>query len=227
MKGHPVAYSRSVITELMVPSYTNFGGKVHGGTLMSLMDKLAYVCASKHAGNYCVTVSVDNVQFLRPVEVGEVVSLMGSINYVGKKSLVVGIKVVAENLQEGVSKHTNTCYFTMVAKDADGSTAEVPPLILESEEDVRRFCSALQRRRIREEGVAFMTDTNQRSLITMPLPIFWQMSGVSCRSAIPESHECASVLCAGSSGPAVKRVRPSTITALSVASSAIPMKAAV
>ena len=65
MKGHPVAYSRSVITELMVPSYTNFGGKVHGGTLMSLMDKLAYVCASKHAGNYCVTVSVDNVQFLR------------------------------------------------------------------------------------------------------------------------------------------------------------------
>ena len=56
MKGHPVAYSRSVITELMVPSYTNFGGKVHGGTLMSLMDKLAYVCASKHAGNYCVTV---------------------------------------------------------------------------------------------------------------------------------------------------------------------------
>ena len=157
MKGHPVAYSRSVITELMVPSYANFGGKVHGGTLMSLMDKLAYVCASKHAGNYCVTVSVDNVQFLLPVEVGEVVSLMGSVNYVGKKSLVVGIKVVTENLQEGSSKHTNTCYFTMVAKSADGTTAEVPPLILESEEDVRRFCSALQRRRSREEGVSFMT----------------------------------------------------------------------
>jgi len=83
---------------------------------------------------------------------------MGSVNYVGKKSLVVGIKVVAENLQESESKHTNTCYFTMVAKSADGSTAEVPPLILESEEDVRRFCSALQRRRIREEGVGFMTE---------------------------------------------------------------------
>lgn len=158
MTGHPVAYSRSVITELMVPSYANFGGKVHGGTLMSLMDKLAYVCSSKHAGNYCVTVSVDNVQFLRPVEVGEVVSLMGSINYVGKKSLVVGIKVVAENLQDGVSKHTNTCYFTMVAKGPGGETAEVPPLVLESEDDVRRFCSALQRRRIREEGVAFMNE---------------------------------------------------------------------
>jgi uncharacterized protein (TIGR00369 family) len=158
MNGHPVAYSRSVITELMVPSYANFGGKVHGGMLMSLMDKLAYVCSSKHAGNYCVTVSVDNVQFLRPVEVGEVVSLMGSVNYVGKTSLVVGIKVIAENLQEGLSKHTNTCYFTMVAKAADGSTAHVPPLILDSEEDVRRFCSALQRRRIREEGIAFMSD---------------------------------------------------------------------
>ena len=70
MEGHTVAYSQSTIIELMVPSYANFGGKVHGGTLMSLMDKVAYVCASKHAGNYCVTVSVDNVEFLQPVEVG-------------------------------------------------------------------------------------------------------------------------------------------------------------
>ena len=77
MEGHTVAYSQSTIIELMVPSYANFGGKVHGGTLMSLMDKVAYVCASKHAGNYCVTVSVDNVEFLQPVEVGEVVSLLG------------------------------------------------------------------------------------------------------------------------------------------------------
>ena len=110
MEGHTVAYSQSTIIELMVPSYANFGGKVHGGTLMSLMDKVAYVCASKHAGNYCVTVSVDNVEFLQPVEVGEVIKLMGSVNYVGRKSLVVGIKVVAEDLQAGVSKHTNTCY---------------------------------------------------------------------------------------------------------------------
>ena len=83
---------------------------------------------------------------------------MGSVNYVGRKSLVIGIKGIAENLQEGVSKHTNTCYFTMVAKAVDGTTAKVPPLILESEEEVRRFCSALQRRRIREEGIEFMND---------------------------------------------------------------------
>ena len=70
MEGHTVAYSQSTIIELMVPSYANFGGKVHGGTLMSLMDKVAYVCASKHAGNYCVTVSVDNVEFYSPSRLG-------------------------------------------------------------------------------------------------------------------------------------------------------------
>ena len=161
MEGHTVAYSQSTIIELMVPSYANFGGKVHGGTLMSLMDKVAYVCASKHAGNYCVTVSVDNVEFLQPVEVGEVIKLMGSVNYVGRKSLVVGIKVVAENLQAGISKHTNTCYFTMVAKNADGNTAEVPPLILNTHDDVRRFLSALQRKRLRMQDNEFMDKYRQ------------------------------------------------------------------
>ena len=161
MEGHTVAYSQSTIIELMVPSYTNFGGKVHGGTLMSLMDKVAYVCASKHAGNYCVTVSVDNVEFLQPVEVGEVIKLMGSVNYVGRKSLVVGIKVVAENLQAGISKHTNTCYFTMVAKSAEGTTAEVPPLILKTHDDVRRFLSALQRKHLRMQDNEFMDKYRQ------------------------------------------------------------------
>ena len=161
MDGRTVAYSQSTIIELMVPSYANFGGKVHGGTLMSLMDKVAYVCASKHAGNYCVTVSVENLEFLQPVEVGEVIKLMGSVNYVGRKSLVVGIKVVAENLQEGVSKHTNTCYFTMVAKDADGNTAQVPPLILKTHDDVRRFLSALERKRLRLQDHEFMDKYRQ------------------------------------------------------------------
>ena len=156
MEGHTVAFSRSTITELMVPAYANFGGKIHGGTLLSLMDKLAYVCASKHAGNYCVTVSVDAVEFLQPAEVGEVVSLMGSVNYVGNSSLVVGIKVIAENVQTGVTKHTNTSYFTMVAKNPDGGTATVPPLILETDDDIRRFCSALRRRQLRRESLADM-----------------------------------------------------------------------
>ena len=156
MDGHTVAYSRSTITELMIPAYANFGGKIHGGTLLSLMDKLAYVCASKHAGNYCVTVSVDTVQFLQPVEVGEVVSLLGSVNYVGNTSLVVGMKVIAENVQSKVAKHTNTSYFTMVARTPDGKSAQVPPLILESDDDIRRFSSALLRRKLRQEGLAKM-----------------------------------------------------------------------
>ncbi len=84
----PVSFSVTVITELMIPSYSNFGGKIHGGILLSLMDKVAYVCAAKHAGNYCVTASIDTVDFLEPVEVGDLVSLMASVNYVGRTHLV-------------------------------------------------------------------------------------------------------------------------------------------
>ncbi|MDZ7901004.1 MAG: acyl-CoA thioesterase [Arcicella sp.] len=144
-----VNYSRTTITELMIPSYANFGGKIHGGILLSLMDKVAYACATKHAGTYVVTVSVDNVEFRQPVEVGELVSLHASVNYVGNSSLIVGIKVVAENIKTATVKHTNTSYFTMVAKDDDGKLAKVPPLILENDEDIRRFLESLKRKEIK------------------------------------------------------------------------------
>ena len=142
-------YSRTTITELMIPSYANFGGKIHGGILLSLMDKVAYACATKHAGSYVVTVSVDNVEFRQPVEVGELVSLHASVNYVGNSSLIVGIKVVAENIKTATVKHTNTSYFTMVAKDDDGKLAQVPELILENNEDIRRFLEAMKRKEIK------------------------------------------------------------------------------
>ena len=158
MQGHPVSYSQSTLTELMIPAYANFGGKIHGGILLSLMDKVAYVCASKHAGHYCVTVSVDNVHFLAPAEVGELISMIASVNYVGRTSLVVGIRVVAENVQTGAAKHTNTCYFTMVAKTPEGDKAAVPPLILEHPEDIRRFASALHRRRLRRQATQHMDE---------------------------------------------------------------------
>src|SRR3954469_8417450 len=93
-----VAESQTTLTELMIPSYANFGGKIHGGIIMGLMDKVAYVCAAKHAGNYCVTASGDNIDFLAPVEVGNMVSLLASVNYVGKTSVVVGIRVISENV---------------------------------------------------------------------------------------------------------------------------------
>lgn len=150
MEGNSVGYSTTTITELMIPSYANLGGKIHGGLLLSLMDKVAYACASKHAGTYCVTVSVDTVYFLQPVEVGELVSLLASVNYVGTTSIVVGIKVIAENVQTRTVKHTNTCYFTMVAKTPEGELATVPALILEQRDDVRRFLAAVKRKQLRE-----------------------------------------------------------------------------
>lgn len=144
-----VAYSKTTVSELMIPSYANFGGKIHGGILLSLMDKVAYACASKHAGNYCVTVSVDNVDFLEPVEVGEMVSMFASVNYVGNSSMMIGIKVIAENFKAGSVKHTNTSYFTMVAKDEDGKPTKVPGLILETKEEVKRFLEAIKRKELR------------------------------------------------------------------------------
>ncbi|GAB3887602.1 acyl-CoA thioesterase [Spirosoma agri] len=149
MTAKPVNYSRTTLTELMIPAYANFGGKIHGGTLLSLMDKVAYACAAKHARQYCVTVLVDGVNFRQPVEVGELVSLLASVNYVGRTSLVVGIKVIAENVKLGTVKHTNTSYFTMVAKDDNDQPTEVPPLLLETPADVRRFLEAMKRKELR------------------------------------------------------------------------------
>ncbi len=160
-----VNHSRTTLTELMIPSYANFGGKIHGGIILSLMDKVAYACSTKHAGEYCVTVSVDGVNFRQPVEVGDLVSLLASVNYVGRTSLVVGIKVIAENVRLGTVKHTNTSYFTMVAKDDDGNPSEVPPLLLENSNDVRRFLEAIKRRELRQSYSEHFDHAKTRMLV--------------------------------------------------------------
>ena len=135
-----VKSSQVVLKELMIPSYANFGGKVHGGIILSLMDKIAYTCAATHSRSYCVTASVDSVDFLSPVEVGELVTLFGSVNYVGRSSMEVGIKVLSEDFKLGVAKHTNTSYFTMVAVDEETrQSSPVPGLILEDDIEVKRF----------------------------------------------------------------------------------------
>lgn len=156
MEAKSVKFSQTTLTELMIPSYANFGGKIHGGILLSLMDKVAYVCASKHAGNYCVTVLVDAVEFLQPVEVGELVSLHASVNYVGNSSLVVGIKVVSEDVKNHSVKHTNTSYFTMVAKDQDNKPTPVPALVLEDMTEVRRYVEGLKRLKLKKEMAEFI-----------------------------------------------------------------------
>jgi len=161
MKGKTVKASQTTITELMIPSFANFGGKVHGGILLSLMDKVAYVTASKHSGGYCVTVSVDGVEFKEPVEVGDLVSLAASVNFVGNSSMIIGIRVTSLKPNTGVEKHTNSCYFTMVAKDEHGKPTPVPPLILETKTEVRRFCDAKKLRMLRKEIKTMLNKENK------------------------------------------------------------------
>ncbi|TBX65787.1 acyl-CoA thioesterase [Flavobacterium silvisoli] len=139
-----VKSSQITISQLMLPSHTNFSGKIHGGYLLSLLDQIAFACASKFSGHYCVTASVDTVDFLNPIEVGELVTLKASVNYVGRSSMIIGIRVEAENIQTGKVKHCNSSYFTMVAKDDNGTNTEVPGLILSNEEEVRRFCNCIK-----------------------------------------------------------------------------------
>ncbi|MEM7379997.1 MAG: acyl-CoA thioesterase [Bacteroidota bacterium] len=131
--------SRVSITELMLPSHSNFGGKVHGGYILNLMDQIAFACASKHSQQYCVTASVNRVDFLNPIEVGELVTLKASINYTGRTSMVVGVRVESENVTSGERKHCNSSYFTMVAKDENGKSVAVPGLVLTDQQGVRRF----------------------------------------------------------------------------------------
>jgi uncharacterized protein (TIGR00369 family) len=158
----PVSYSQTTITELMIPSYANFGGKIHGGILLSLMDKVAYATASRHAGTYCVTVTVDKVEFLEPVEVGELVSLKASVNFVGRTSMVVGIRVEAQNVKTGNIKHTNSSFFTMVAKDDNNKPKMVPKLILENREEVKRFIEAMRMKEIKNAVREKMDDAKSR-----------------------------------------------------------------
>lgn len=146
-----VASSKITISELMLPSHTNFSGKIHGGYILSLLDQIAFACASKFSGNYCVTASVDTVDFLNPIEVGELVTMKASVNYVGKSSMIVGIRVESENIQTGAVKHCNSSYFTMVAKDDSGNNIEVPGLQLSNDEEIRRFLNCIKQISLKKE----------------------------------------------------------------------------
>lgn len=145
MKYKTIDSSRVSISQLMQPSNSNFGGKIHGGYILNLMDQIAFACASKHSQTYCVTASVDTVDFISPIEVGELVTMKASINSVGRSSMVVGIRVEAENIQTGKIKHCNSSYFTMVAKDNTGKSVEVPGLIINDKTEVKRFLKAIKR----------------------------------------------------------------------------------
>ncbi len=143
--------SKITLTELMLPSHSNFSGKIHGGFILSLMDKAAFSSASKFSGQYCVTASVNRVDFLNPIEVGELVTLRSQVNYVGNSSMVVGIRVESQNIQTGEIKHCNSSYFTMIAKNEVGENMKVPGLIIETQNELRRFLRSIEHLRMRKE----------------------------------------------------------------------------
>ena len=139
------------MTVLMTPDMANFSGNVHGGTLLKYLDEVAYACASRYAGCYVVTLSVDQVTVREPIHVGELVTFLASVNYTGRSSMEIGIKVVTENIRQRSVRHTNSCFFTMVAVDDKGKPTPVPPRQPQGAEEQRRFAQGQQRRAIRQE----------------------------------------------------------------------------
>ena len=137
------------MTVLMTPDMANFSGNVHGGAILKLLDQVAYACASRYSGQYVVTLSVDQVTFKQPIHVGELVTFLATINHVGRTSMEVGIKVVAENIHTRVSRHTNSCYFSMVAVDGQGRPVEIPGFEPANEEERARFAKAVRRKALR------------------------------------------------------------------------------
>jgi acyl-CoA hydrolase len=144
--------SRATMTELMMPNMANTLGNVFGGVVLSLIDRVAAVAAIRHARGPCVTVSVDRVDFRLPIHVGELVTAQASVNFVGRTSMEVGVRVEAENIVTGERRHTNSCYLTFVAIDEEGNPTPVPPIVVETAEERRWHEGAKLRRRGREEA---------------------------------------------------------------------------
>lgn len=125
------------MTVLMTPDTANFSGNVHGGTILKLLDQVAYACASRYARSYVVTLSVDQVTFRQPIHVGEMVTFLASVNYTGKTSMEIGIKVIAEEIRTQTIRHVNSCFFTMVAVDDDFKPIEIPQIKPSTQDELR------------------------------------------------------------------------------------------
>jgi len=149
------------MTVLMTPDMANFSGKVHGGALLNLLDRVAFTCASRYSKCYSVTLSVDQVTFKEPINVGELVTFRASVNHTGRTSMEIGIRVEAENIRHGTVRHTNSCYFTMVAVDDNGRPVPVPALALDSDLDRQRYRAAEVRRKLRVQFAEVMAQASE------------------------------------------------------------------
>lgn len=149
MEAKRVRDSAVTMVQMMSPQDANLAGNVHGGVIMKLIDSAAGVVATRHAQTNIVTASVDRLDFHHPVYIGELVSLKASLNLVGKTSMEVGVRVESENVLTREIRHTASAYLTIVALDRSSRPAEVPPLILETEDEKRRNTHAKSRRETR------------------------------------------------------------------------------
>jgi len=148
--ARPASHSRVTLTQLMEVTDANVAGNVHGGVVMRLADTAAAIAAIRHAGSLCVTVSVDELSFLEPVHVGDLLTLRASVNAVGTTSLEVGVRVEAEDPVSGERVHAATAYLVFVALDDAGRPRAVPPLLCETDEELRRNREAMLRREARQ-----------------------------------------------------------------------------
>ncbi|MGD0275108.1 MAG: acyl-CoA thioesterase [Syntrophales bacterium] len=149
MEGKTVNESIVIMAQQMNPQDANPAGNVHGGAIMRLIDTAAGAAASRHARSNVVTASVDRLDFYHPVFVGDFVTLWASLNFVGTKSMEVGVRAESENLLTGEKRHTSTAYLTFVALDKNGRPMILPPLILQTDTEKRRSQEAKVRREIR------------------------------------------------------------------------------
>ncbi|HEX9506217.1 MAG TPA: acyl-CoA thioesterase [Acidimicrobiia bacterium] len=149
MQGRHSAESEAEMAELMMPQHANLMGNVFGGVILALVDRVAAVCAIRHSHRQCVTVSVDKVDFREPIHVGELITAFARVNFAGKTSMEVGVKIVTENVLTGEKRHTNSCYVTYVALDDKGRPTEVPPIVPQTPDEKRRYERAAKRRATR------------------------------------------------------------------------------
>ncbi len=150
--GKPVKASQVVMTELVLPTHTNALDTIFGGVVFSWIDICAAIAAQRHSQREVVTASIDKLNFVAPVRKGWVVNLKASVNFVSRTSMEVGVRVDAENPKTGEVFHTASAYTTFVAIGGNGRAIEVPPLILETEDDKRRHEAARLRREKRLEN---------------------------------------------------------------------------
>jgi acyl-CoA hydrolase len=154
MDGRPVSASEVVFARTMMHADANLLGNVHGGVVMREVDSAAGTAAARHAGRVCVTAAIDELSFLQPVYIGDVLIVRARVNDVGARSLEVGVRVEAEPWQGGPRRHTTSAYLVFVALDDEGRPAEVPPLLVETEDERRRQAQARIRREMRKERIA-------------------------------------------------------------------------